>query len=141
MLAAEYRYRSVLELEGALEGFRHVNLDAEGLSEYRAQLLALGIRDLGASGEAVGYGVSSSSQVTSFSQVSLAAGQIFDMIDVDRSGTIEVAEAEKIVLRLNSRLNRAYGENEVNAFFAAAASGSQVITREQFLRVFEKLAQ
>ena len=46
VLAADYRYRSVLELEGQLEAFQYVNLDSEGLSEYRAQLLALGIRDL-----------------------------------------------------------------------------------------------
>ncbi len=97
----------VFELEGNLEGFAFINLDTEGLTEYRAQLLAKGIRDLGASGSN-----SFSSSSSSASGVAAAAGQIFDMIDYDRSGEIEVFEAERIVLKLNSQLNRSYGEAE-----------------------------
>ncbi len=77
-----WNYRStggVWELEGDLQGFSLINLDTEGLSEYRAQLLAKGIRDLGAGGSS-----SSSSSVTE------AASKIFDMIDYDGSGQIEV---------------------------------------------------
>ena len=149
-LAADFRYRSVLELEGALEGFKYVDLDAEGLSEYRSQLIALGIRDLGASGSAassVVYSSVSSSQSASFSasaaasaSLASAAEQIFNMIDTDKSGSITVEEAESIVLKLNSRLNRNYGEIEVRAFFAAASGNSNNITKEQFVRVFQTLA-
>lgn len=134
-LAANYNYSSTYELEGALEGFRYVNLDTEGMSEYREQLMAQGIRDLGA------LKVSASMTASAApSNLSDAAAQIFNMIDVDRSGTIEVEEAEKIVLRMNSQLNRAYGENEVRNFFLEfVSSNSTRITRDQFLSVFDRL--
>jgi len=131
VLAADYRYRSVLELEGQLEGFQYVNLDTEGLSEYRAQLLAMGIRDLGASG-------SSSASVSGVAQ---AAGAVFDMIDRDQSGAVTLEEAESIVLKLNSQLKRSYGEAEVRAFFSAVNSDGANVTKSQFLNAFVKLAQ
>ena len=119
------------ELDGNLEGFAYVNLDTEGLTQYRAQLLARGIRDLGAS---------SSSSSSSSSGVSAAAGQIFDMIDYDRSGEIEVFEAERIVLKLNSQLQRSYGEAEVKQFFGSVSGGSSKIGRNAFMTAFAKLA-
>lgn len=142
VLAANYRYKSVLELEGNLEGFQYVNLDTEGMTEYRAQLVAKGIRDLGASANSRSMSSASarysSAGSSSYSAVAGAALQIFSMIDVDGSGSITVEEAEKIVLRLNSQLKRSYGEVEVRAFFSAF--GSENISREQFVSVFEKLA-
>lgn len=131
-LAADYRYRSVLELEGQLEGFQYVNLDTEGLSEYRAQLLAMGIRDLGASGS---YSSSSSSSL------SQAATQVFEMIDKDNSGAVTLDEAESIVLKLNSQLKRSYGEAEVRAFFSAVSTDGANVTKSQFLNAFLRLAQ
>ena len=123
------------ELEGALDGFQYVNLDTEGLTEYRAQLLAKGIRDLGA-----GSSSFSSSSSSSSSSVSAAASQIFDMIDYDGSGEIEVFEAERVVLRLNSQLKRSYGEAEVKAFFGSVSGGQSKIGKSAFLAAFAKLA-
>jgi hypothetical protein len=119
------------ELEGNLEGFAFVNLDTEGLTEYRAQLMAKGIRDLGASG---------SSSSSSSGGVAAAASQIFDMIDYDRSGEIEVFEAERVVLKLNSQLKRSYGEAEVKSFFASVSGGASKIGKSAFLQAFAKLA-
>lgn len=132
VLAADYRAKSVLELYGQLEGFQYVNLDTEGLAEYRAQLMAAGIRDLGAG--------ASSASASASSSVADAAVKVFAMVDTDGSGSITVNEAESIVLKLNSQLKRSYGEAEVAAFFASASGGSNTITREQFVAVFEKLA-
>jgi len=42
VLAAEYRPRSLVELEGELEGFKYIDLDKEGLGEYRYYLSNLG---------------------------------------------------------------------------------------------------
>ena len=72
-------------------------------------------------------------------QIAEAAGQIFAIIDTDSSGSISLEEAESIVLKLNSQLNRGYGEDEVRQFFVAASGGRTLITRDQFLAVFEKL--
>jgi hypothetical protein len=46
------------------------------------------------------------------------------MIDYDRSGEIEEFEAERIVLKLNSQLNRSYGEAEVKTFFSPVSGRS-----------------
>jgi hypothetical protein len=43
------------------------------------------------------------------------------------------------VLKLNTRLNRSYGEAEVKSFFSAITTGN-TITRVQFLQAFERLA-
>jgi hypothetical protein len=131
-LAWEFRSSgATYELEGNLEGFQYVNLDTEGMTEYRQQLLAKGIRDLGAG--------SASSSSGSAGGASDAASQIFDLIDVDRSGEIEVFEAERVVLRLNSQLKRSYGEAEVKQFFAAVSGGSSKIGKSAFLQAFAKL--
>lgn len=142
-LAAGYQYNATYELEGQLEAFKFVNLDSEGMTEYRAQLLAKGIRDIGAgaasSSSAASYSVSSLGMASSgLSDVADAAMQIFKMIDNDNSGSITVDEAERIVLRLNTQMKRSYGEVEVKAFFGAF--GSANINQDQFVSVFEKLA-
>jgi hypothetical protein len=114
VLAADYRYNPVHELEGDLEGLRLVDLDREGLSEYRDQLERLSIR----------YSASQSatSSTTYFgsnlaSQYSSMINEIFDTIDRDRNGFVSVAEAQSLLLRLNSRLGRSYGENEARDLF------------------------
>jgi len=137
-LAAEYKASSLYELEGQLEGFQFVNLDTEGLAEYREQLLAKGIRDLGAG---AGSSASVASSAGSASGVAAAAGQVFAMIDVDNSGVISLDEAMTIVLRLNSQLKRSYGETEVKAFFQAMSGGSNEINKQQFMAAFEALAR
>lgn len=42
VLAADYKAKSLVELEGELEGFQYVDLDKEGLGEYRSYLSNLG---------------------------------------------------------------------------------------------------
>ena len=43
MLAADYKYNSSLELEGDLEALKFVDLEREGLAEYKTYLQKLGI--------------------------------------------------------------------------------------------------
>ncbi len=138
-LAWNFRSSGVVhELEGDLQGFSLINLDTEGLTQYRQQLLSRGIRDLGAaSSGSASFSVSSSSASSS---VAAAASQIFDMIDYDGSGEIEVFEAERVVLRLNSQLKRSYGEDEVRSFFSAVSGGSSKIGKSAFMAAFAKLA-
>lgn len=42
VLAADYQYNNVYELEGNVDALRYVDLDREGLSEYKTQLSLLG---------------------------------------------------------------------------------------------------
>lgn len=50
VLAADYQYNQVPELEGDVQAMRLVDLEREGLTEYRAQLQRMGINYLGPAG-------------------------------------------------------------------------------------------
>jgi hypothetical protein len=143
VLAADYRPKELIELEGQLEGFQYVDLDKEGLGEYRSYLSQLGINDLGAAAAAAAETASvASTKVSAASSTSNAASsaavKIFAMIDANNTGRISVNEAERIVLRLNSRLHRSYGENDVRAFFTSITD-SDHITQEEFVAAFQRL--
>lgn len=47
-LASDHEYNAIHVLEGDLAAFKLVDLDREGLAEYRAQLQKLGINYVGA---------------------------------------------------------------------------------------------
>lgn len=199
VLAADYKYNSLHELEGEVAALKLVDLDREGLSEYRSYLQRLGIQYVGATNinsaaaqlttsqvnisaqsystggavaggsyssahnhnnaaaysSASGYEASvgnygSGSYENSFGYASQHAGgqlgardviaEIFSQVDRDRSGRISVSEAESLLLRLNSRLNRHYGENEVRAFFQALdVNRDNSIDLREFRAAFERL--
>lgn len=42
---------------------------------------------------------------------------IFASVDRERNGRVSYEEAERLLLRLNSRLNRNFGEHDMRAFF------------------------
>jgi len=146
VLAADYKYNSVYELEGQLEGLKYVDLEKEGLGEYRAQLNRLGFGSAMTS-STVGSAVSSGSVYGSGSASGFASGsasalvsQIFSQMDRDGSGTLSVNEAESIFLRINSRLGRSYGENEVALFFRTLdRNGDGVINLNEFRAAFDRL--
>ena len=138
VLAANYRYNNLHELEGDLQALRLVDLDREGLAEYRSYLQRLGITydasaagasfiggsysasgaSFGTSGALIGAGASTTFSVSGGASLSSFAEQLFSQLDIDGNGSISVSEAEKALLRLNSRLGRSYGEDDVKAFFA-----------------------
>jgi len=128
-LAADCRRSAVYELEGELEGLLHVDLDKEGLAEYRAQLGLL---------QPSSASFASSSAASSAS--SALVQQIFRQLDADGSGALSLHEAASIFVRINSRLGRRYGEGDVRRFFAAlelSADGS--IDLGEFRRAFDSL--
>ncbi len=137
-LAADYKSKNLVhELEGDLEGFNFVDLDREGISEYRSQLLGKGIRDLGANSAT--YASTSEAKSSTASSTANIALKVFNLIDVDNSGDISIEEAVKILLKLNTSLKRNYGEEEALNFFRTISGYSNVISREQFVRAFTQL--
>jgi len=164
VLAADYRYNPVFELEGQLEAFQYIDLDREGLSEYRAQLERRGIR-LNSSGFAAstvisaattqasvnsssssGFATSTVINVAASSASSSAAGssipveQIFRLIDKDNSGYITVEEAGRILLRVNSRLGRSYGEDNIADLFKILdKNGDGKLNLAEFSAIFNTL--
>lgn len=173
LLAADLKHTPSPELYGDLYALNYVDLDREGLGEYKNYLERAGIRkqpnqngfvksasaavlpqktskmpvsakkitktdknddkntfnyDTGSvrslkttkkpitplSERPTSHDSSSSFDSITFSLIE----EIFHYIDGNQSGRITVQDAEKIFLRINSRLGRQYGEDDVKTFFA-----------------------
>jgi hypothetical protein len=140
VLAANYRYNNLYELEGDVQALRLVDLDREGLIEYRNYLQGLGISyNPGASieggssfaggsfggsssssfgGSIGGGGGGSSSARSSGGSATAIAAEVFNSINLNGDDSISIAEAERAFSRLNSRLGRNYTEADVRAFIS-----------------------
>jgi hypothetical protein len=189
VLAANHQYNSLHDLEGDLDALRLIDLDKEGLSEYREFLSKFNSSSGSRAGSQTGYtsasvstGISnslnasnllSSNQASSIIQTngsssihtinSASTGnvtphasntliyssgantpevvaEIFKSVDSDQSGTISVEEANNILMRLNSRLNRNYGEKDRLAFFAVLDTNKDGhIDLNEFKQAYSKL--
>ena len=127
VLAADHKYSSFYELEGDVSALNLIDLDREGLSEYRSFLQRISTVS-SASGS-----FSTSGSVSS----SVIIEEVFKSIDLNSNGKIGFDEAEKILLKLNSRLGRSYGENEVRIFFRTLDTNNDgSIDLEEFKKAF-----
>ena len=82
-----------------------LNKDREGLGEYRSLLQRISFNEN--SGSITYAGNTSYASTGGASNV---IAEIFGSIDRDNNGRLSVEEAERIFLRLNSRLGRRYGK-------------------------------
>ena len=168
VVAADYKAKELHELEGDLHALKLINLDAEGLGGYRHYLARLGVLEnaayqiIQASGSfemrrnsieglesasalATTANISSSPSVAISAAASNALGEIveniFRTIDRNNNGIINVEDAEKTLLRLNSRLGRRYGEDDVRAFFSALdINNDGTLDLNEFKRAFLNIA-
>ena len=168
ILAADYKPAALHELEGDLHALKLVNLEDEGLGGYRHILAKLGVLEdaayqvIQASGsfesrrnsfeglESASALVQASGLSRSVSTVVSAAANnalgeivenIFRTIDRNNNGIINVEDAEKTLLRLNSRLGRRYGEDDVRAFFSALDTNNDgTLGLDEFKRAFLNIA-
>ena len=111
-LAADCVTNTVFELEGEVEALKLVDLDREGLAEYKPQL----------DGYTQVQTAQSNSSTENKSLASMLFGpesiqQLFALLDKDSSGQVNTNEVETVILRLNSRLNKSYGEENIKQFF------------------------
>lgn len=107
---------TMLSVESQPESSRNVSFDQPKLSETASGVENAGLNDL--------------------------IGQIFQAIDTDNTGTISVAEAEKTLLRLNTRLSKNYGESDIKSFFEFLdVNQTGMLTFEEFKRAFLNIAQ
>lgn len=137
-LAAEVKSNQIHELVGDLEGLEYIDLEKEGLSEYKKQLTASIIGS--ASKPEVDKNVSAQKTAEVKESNSKIISAIFAQIDKDYNGVLSVEEAESIFLRINSRLRKSYGEDDVKIFFKVLDTNNDgVIDIQEFKNNFNKL--
>lgn len=134
-LACDLRSRAVPELEGEVQALGLVDLEREGLAEYRAQLVHWQQTTTAPTRVTATKATSESSP----SAKELIA-RIFAQIDKDGDGTLSRQEAVSLLLRINSRLGRSYGQSEIDHFFAALDKNRDgLIDVREFHEAFIKL--
>jgi hypothetical protein len=94
VLASEFVTSRLFELEGDIDALKLIDLEKEGLAEYRAYLTSM-------------------SKSVSFNGLLL---EIFKSVDTDRSGQLSRSEAESILINLNTRLGRSYNQADASDF-------------------------
>lgn len=164
VLAADHKPSAIYELEGDVHALKLVDIDKEGLSEYKDYLKNyFNDQDQGRGSSSSSSSNRSNSRTrievkhvnpptsrsptshnlaqssrndsvnnnqrtksTSSTHLNTTSGTtptdslietIFKLIDRENTGRIRQEDAEKILLRLNSRLCRRYGEDDVDALF------------------------
>lgn len=168
VLAADYQYNQTHELEGDLHALRLVDLERVGLGEYKQQLERLGINQSSVAHSTSTpinvHDESFNSQqhqqtgnlqnrqttpivTTNFNSPNYASSnaltiisEIFSQVDKDNNGRLYVDEAEKLLLKLNSRLGRRYGDEDIRHFFQYLnIDPDGTISLKEFKLAFEKI--
>lgn len=135
VLAANYKYNSLHELYGDVSALNLIDLEREGLGGYVSYLKNNLSQNMPNSLNNFNYSIQLDDNVNDL------IDQIFRSVDRDHNGRISVEEAEKLVLKLNSRLGRRYGEDDVKAFFATLDQNNDgTLDLEEFRRAFLSVA-
>ena len=116
VLAAEYNAPSLIDLEGDIQALNLIDLDREGLGEYRAWL------ERYLKGSQVPAPRPAGVQITIQAIVSALLGELFSSVDQNADSKISGVEAENVVLKLNSRLGRQFSSEDAQAFFKSLDS-------------------
>ena len=131
VLAANHKYSSFYELEGDVQALKLVDLDKEGLSEYKEYLAKL-------------FGGASASGSAAAEASAAFAGlleKVFYSVDVSKTNTISSSDVSVVISRLNQMLGRQYSDADARAFYSALdIDGSGEVSLATFKRVFLRLA-
>lgn len=123
ILAADTGSSTIYELEGDIYALNLVDLEREGLVEYRYLLKQIE----SPSNSNISFAISNNNLSTSYasppyikndSNINLnLLNELYKSIDVDSNNTIAMYDAEKLLTRLNSRLGKTISnEEEAKAF-------------------------
>lgn len=107
VLASETKYNSAYELEGDIQALSLIDLDREGLSEYKNL-----IHRINDGSSNIDYNQTSSKK----SDAKYLIDELFATSDMDKNGNLTILEAERIFLRINSLLGKNINENDLKRF-------------------------
>ncbi len=156
VLAADYKPKSIVELEGDLEALKLVDLDHEGLSEYKnlisnlkndylstSSSTCVPMSSSGSSGALINARTKSTSSSDSHqcngSQFLLAnlINRVLKLVDRDAWKNVSAADTAAILHKLNSKLTKSYGHSELVQFFNQLdANCDGKLDLEEFKRAF-----
>ena len=129
VLAAEWNAPSLIDLEGDIQALNLIDLDREGLSEYKAWLL----KYLGGSSTSttkfrsfnwtVQLKLDTEIKFVQFGQIlNVVLAELFHSVDTSGDARISTGEAENLVLKLNQRLGRSYSTRDAAVFLRSLDS-------------------
>ncbi|RNA38024.1 hypothetical protein BpHYR1_049099, partial [Brachionus plicatilis] len=132
VLAANYRYNSLYELEGDVQALRLIDLDREGLAEYRSYLQRLGIVGGNAS-PALSY----SSAPVSLSSILALADELLTNLNKNPENRVPISDAESALFKLTDRLGRNFNQSDVGGFFSKLDSNRDgYVDFDEFKKAF-----
>ncbi len=110
------------ELVGDIDALKLVDLDKEGLSEYK-------------------FFLNRSKSISDFAAMENSmAKNVFGKMDLNKDGRVTREEAEKVLLKINSQFGRGYGEKDVDQFMAFIdANNDGAIDFEEFKNAYFNL--
>jgi hypothetical protein len=112
-LAAETHSASIINLYGDLEALRLIDLDKEGLSQYRNLITGSSSGSITTSSR---HQTTTTSVTTKHSKDTIIS-DIFARLHINSIEKVTRSEAERILFILNSELGRRYNEDEERRFF------------------------
>lgn len=134
VLASECPYNAVHELEGDIDALRLIDLEREGLSEYKAVLNKQSVSPIKPMNS------SQTNAVPPPATSKSAVDEIFRLLYNKENGRIKVNRAARVVLKVNSRLGRKYGEDDVKHFIRALdINGDGTLSLNEFREAFTTL--
>lgn len=114
VLAANQEHKEYYDLEGDIEALKLIDLNKEGLAEYSSYLSS----NRSISRQSFKSDLSST-YTKKINELDKIIESIFHSIDKNENGKITIEDAQKSLLKLNSRLDRDYGESDLDDFFTA----------------------
>ena len=115
VLAAEYNAPSLIDLEGDIHALNLIDLDHEGLSEYKEWLR----RYLESKNKPT---KAPPAQISIQAILDALLAELFAGFDANSDSRISIGEAETQVLKIMSRLGREYSKQDADEFFRSLDS-------------------
>jgi hypothetical protein len=138
VLAANHQPKKFHDLEGDLDALKYVDLDREGLGEYKSYLQRISVN---MSNSYNNNNNNNNNSRTLSARTESIIEDVFRSISND-DDIIETSQAAKLLLKLSSRLGRNLNENNLDTFYKTiekTTESSDLITLDEFKNAFSRI--